>query len=70
LRLGPKHPGKRTQELLHSAQKPKKGKPRKDPQPSAGPSNSGKILRKELLTLLNSNLNITKEKWKFLENLS
>jgi hypothetical protein len=50
------------------ARKPKKGKAQEGS--SAGPSNSGKILRKELLTLLNSNLNITKEKWKVLENLS
>jgi hypothetical protein len=49
---------------------PRKGNTRKDPQPSAVPSNSGEILRKELLTLIHSNLNITKEKRKVLENLS
>jgi hypothetical protein len=52
------------------AQKPKKGKAQEGSSALGWPSNSGKILRKELLTLLNSNLNITKEKWKFLENLS
>jgi hypothetical protein len=49
---------------------PRKGKTRKDAQPSAAPSNSGKILRKEFLTVIHSNLNITKEKRKVLENLS